>query len=277
LAVNWNPGTPSWNSGGSLAGGIVTITNGGGYPASIDGLIFSVSLTTSSQTYPINVVSCCSGNNINLAIPPTIATTYFTLTFKGPVNTKTFTYTTSSSNTPTGTITSPANLTVGTNTISFTLGSSVSATITGIQLVPVINSNYAITVPAHSWTTSGSLTTFTASLTTGSYNLLVSTTPYGYVAFQSNINVLFPINVVTDYTGSSQVTSFNGGSFTINASDLAPFSYITVNGFVGQIISYSTFSVTYVVPALVTLATQTNFSISQVAPLPASLFTFFSD
>jgi hypothetical protein len=277
MAVNWNPGTPSWNSGGSLAGGIVTIKSGGGYPVSIDGLVFSVSLTTTSQTYPINVVSCCGGNLISLAIPPTTASTLFTLSFKGPVNPKTYTYSTSSSLTPTGTITSPANLNVGNNIITFTVSSSVSATITGIQLVPVVNSAYPIVVPMNSWITNGTTTNFTVSLNSGSYNLLVSTTPYGYVAFQTKVNVLFPTNVVTDYTGNSQLTSFNGGSFTIAASDLAPFSYITVNGFVGQILSYSNTSVTYAVPPLVTTSTQTTFHISQPALLPDSLFTFFSD
>jgi hypothetical protein len=275
LTVNWNAGTPTWNSGGSLAGGIVTLYNGGGFPSSIDGLIFSVALTAGSQTYPINVVSCCNGNNISLLIPPTTVATLFTLTFKGPVNTLTKTYFTDPSLTPTGTITSPANLTVGANTISFTVSSS-SATITSIQLAPVVNSNFALTVPINSWTTNGSSTNFTITLTTGSYNLLVNTAN-GYIAFQSNINVVFPTNAVTDYTGNSQQTSFNGGTFTIAASSLAPFSYITINGFVGKILSYSTSSVTYAVPALVTTATQTAFSIAQSALLPGSLFTFFSD
>lgn len=66
LAVGWSAGTASWGLGGSTAGGIVTISNGGGYPASIDGQLFAITLTSGSNRYPVNIVSCCTSNTISL-------------------------------------------------------------------------------------------------------------------------------------------------------------------------------------------------------------------
>lgn len=69
LEVKWNPGTVSWAQGGSTAGNVVTISNGGGYPTSIDGILFSVSITSNTNTYPVNIISCCTGNSMKLEIP----------------------------------------------------------------------------------------------------------------------------------------------------------------------------------------------------------------
>jgi hypothetical protein len=67
LQINWTPGAASWSSGGSTAGGIATLTNGGNYPSSIDGKLFSISLTDeNSVNYPVNVLSCCTSNSIQI-------------------------------------------------------------------------------------------------------------------------------------------------------------------------------------------------------------------
>lgn len=66
LAVGWSPGTASWNQGGSVKGGIVTVSNGGGYPSSIDGKAFAVTLTVGTVSYPFTIVSCCSSNTLSL-------------------------------------------------------------------------------------------------------------------------------------------------------------------------------------------------------------------
>ena len=42
VTVEWVAGTASWSSGGSTAGALVSLTNGGGYPSAIDGKAFSV-------------------------------------------------------------------------------------------------------------------------------------------------------------------------------------------------------------------------------------------
>jgi hypothetical protein len=71
--------------------------------------------------------------------------------------------------------------------------------------------------------------------------------------------------------------SFNGGNFTLAASRLSPSSYISINGFQGRILSYSSSSVTYAVPPLVTNASQTAFALATDALLDKQQFTFFSD
>jgi hypothetical protein len=186
------------------------------------------------------------------------------------MNTITHLYSTSIYLTPTANITSPTNLTVGSNTITFAATNAYTATINSIQLVSTLNTSYAINIPNGTWTTTGTgsnaVTQFTAILTAGSYSLLVSSTPNGYIAINGAINVLFPININT----TSQQISFNGGTFTIAASYLSPVSYISVNGFAGQVTSYSTSSVTYSVPALVTTTTQTTFNLQTVSLLPNS-------
>lgn len=87
LAVGWSTGTASWGLGGSTAGGIVTIANGGGYPSSIDGNKFTITLTSGKNSYPVNIVSCCASNTIQLELPPAANGTSFTIMFTGPINT----------------------------------------------------------------------------------------------------------------------------------------------------------------------------------------------
>jgi hypothetical protein len=264
LTVNWNVPTVSWNAGGSVAGGIVTIS-GSGFPTSIDGIIFSISLVSGTTTSPANIVSCCSSNTVTIEIPPAANGTVYTLVFTGPVNTNNKTYTLSSSITPTANITavtSDINQTVGPKNITFAATNNVSATITAIKLVSTLDSSHVINIAAGSWSTTGSgataVTTFAATVNAGSYRLVVSTTPNGYISMNTTINNIFPTNAVTN----PQPVSFNGGSVTIQASYLSPVSYITVNGFKGAISSYTTSSVTYSVPALITADTQTAFTLT---------------
>lgn len=89
----------------------------------------------------------------------------------------------------------------------------------------------------------------------------------------STVDVAIPTNLVSN----PQSVSFNGGRYTIEASYLSPVSYITVNGFRGDVISYTNTNVTYQVPALVTTETQAAFNLAEVSKLTISQFTFFSD
>ena len=279
LSVTWNLPTVSWNAGGSTAGGIASIS-GSGFPSSIDGVAFSISILSGKTAYPLNIISCCGSNTVTIEIPSAPTGTAFTLAFVGPVNSINKTYTLSNSYTPTANInavTSANNQTVGPKTITFAATNSVNATITGIKLVSTLDSSHTITVASGSWNTTGNgsaaVTTFAETLNAGSYKLLVSTTPFGYISMNSTVDNTFPTNVIT----SNQQVSFNGGSFTIAASYLSPVSYITVNGFKGTITSYSSSSVTYSVPALVTPDTQSAFNLVDVSLLPTSQFTYFSD
>ena len=64
LQIKWTPGAVSWSEGGSTEGGIVKVINGDNYPASIDGKIFAVTLAAGTVSYPLKVISCCTGNSI---------------------------------------------------------------------------------------------------------------------------------------------------------------------------------------------------------------------
>ena len=213
-------------------------------------------------------------------MPPAPTGTVFTLTFTGPTNVITRTYSTSTFNTPTANITavsSSLNTSVGANNITFKATNSYPATILSIKLVSTLNKDHTIVVPNGTWNTTGTgsnaTTTFSATLNAGSYKLLVNTSPYGYIAMNSTIDIAFPINVNTN----TQQVSFNGGTFTIAASYVSPVSYIIVNGFKGKITSYNSSAATYSVPALVTPLTQSTFNLVGVDLLPNSQFTFFSD
>lgn len=70
MSVNLSPGTVSWASGGSRAGGIISINNGAGFPAKLDGTLFAVTITSGGGiVHPVKVVSCCAGNSISLEVP----------------------------------------------------------------------------------------------------------------------------------------------------------------------------------------------------------------
>jgi len=64
LSVLWNLGTIV--TGQSTAGSFVTISNAKGWPATLDDKIFSITLTSSTQAYLLNVASCCSGGNAEI-------------------------------------------------------------------------------------------------------------------------------------------------------------------------------------------------------------------
>jgi hypothetical protein len=197
----------------------------------------------------------------------------------GPTNTNYRSYAVSSSYTPIGSIASPSSPTlVGSNTIRMTATNAVAFTVTSISLISLFNSSHVITLPNNTWTTNGTGTSavveFTTVLSAGTYRVVVDTAPYGFVLISNPVlNVSFPTNVIT----SNQQLSFLGGSYTISATNLSPVSYITVEGLRGDIIAYSSSSVTYEVPALVTALTQSAFKLKEETLLSSSLLTPLSD
>lgn len=274
LTVNWNVGTVSWASGGSVAGNIVNLTAGSGYPSSIDGTAFSITITAASKIYPVNIVSCCSNNTVVFALPPFAAVTSLSIAFVGPAGKTSKSYSVSASYTPSAHITSSLNVNPGTNTITVAADNNVTANITAVSLVSAVNSTNIVSA---TFTTTGSgttaVTTVTATLASGLYKLLVLTVPYGYL----NITDIINVSISSDAQVTTQPISFNGGTVEIIGTNLSPSSFIIVNGFRGNILSYKTSSVIYNVAAFVTKATQDKFKLQQVALLNLSQFTFFSD
>lgn len=262
LEVKLDIGTKSWTGSGSTAGGILSFTNGGGYPTALDGVSFAFTITSGSTNYPVNMISCCSSNSMTFEIPPAADGTSFTLTMKGPVNTVTKTYTATTATTPTATLTSANSVTSGSNTIVFSASNSVGATIDNLKLVSTIDSTQTIAIPSGTWSVSGTgssaVTTFTANLGSGSYKIEANT-QNGYISIADTIGVQFPSGV----SPSSQQMSFNGGTFTLNAANLAASSYITVNGLRGKAISTTPSAATYEVPAQVSALTQSTFNLKK--------------
>jgi len=276
LVVTWNPGTLNVTAG-STAGGIVKFSSGAGYPSSIDGVAFSVTVSTSTTKYPTNIITCCTGNTLELEMPTAADGSVLVISFAGPVNTVNYTFYYSTNSTPAANIIALMDLDNGDKKVSFFNTTDLTATINSIRLVSTLDSSHSINVNVGSLvvTQSGTsvFTSFTATLKAGSYKLLANTSPYGYILMNTTVNVPFP----TNYAPSSPQLSFNGGQVTITADLLSPVSYITVNGFRGSILTYSDTAVTYAVPALVTTDTQTAFTLASVALLPTSQFTLISD
>ena len=206
-------------------------------------------------------------------MPKAVNGTVFTLTFAGPVDTNTKTYTARTSLTPTASITSSVTPTPGTSTVTFGITNSVAATIIAITLVSTLNPASTIVIPANSWTTSGSSTSFSANLNSGAYTLKVSTSPNGYILFSNRLDVQFPTGVTT----TSGAISFNGGTFTITGNNLSPASYITVNNLRGDIVSHTASAVKYHVPALVTSNTQSTFALAEDGLIDKTKLTVISD
>ena len=84
-----------------------------------------------------------------------------------------------------------------------------------------------------------------------------------------------PTNIIS----SADSYSYNGGIFTIAASDLSPISNIRVNGLKGALIDYSkaNSTATYEVPPFVTILSQSTYNLVQTELLDLSATTFFSD
>ena len=194
------------------------------------------------------------------------------INFVGPAGKVTRNYSVLSNYTPAARVSTSLNVAAGRNTITFVANNNVTATITAISLVSTLSSTN--TIPVLSWTNgTGTSATFTATLASGSYKLLVLTTPYGYVSIDDTINVSVP----PDANMARQTMSFNGGNVTITGSNLSPSSYITINGFRGNISSYGNSSVIYNVPPFVTAVTQSEFNLQTVSLLDNTKFGFFSD
>lgn len=198
---------------------------------------------------------------------------------KGPVNEKTYTYTALESLTPAGSRTSadPTDLSQP-NEITVTLSNAVSiSSVDSISLVSAIDSTSKIDIAANSWTVtgsgSGSTIAFNASLKTGAYNIVITTSPNGNIQLTNGVNGPFPSGVTGPAT---QQISFNGGQYTITADNLSPASYITVNGLRGDILTSSASAVTYQVPAFVTADTESILN-EKPAILPSSRFTYIAD
>ena len=276
LRVTWSMGTPNYNGGGSLAGNIVTFSGGAGYPTSL-GNGYNVLLQGSTgANLPVNIVSCCSNNVLQLALPPAVNGTVVNIVFKGPVTTTNIRYIYQQTLTPVINY-PPANpLSPGVSTtVTFTRTDTLSITsvnITRLQLVSTIDSARITDVPTFSVDTTTKIYTFTASLPSGSYNIL-ALTPNGYCQVNNPINVSLD-NAVS---ATTQTTAFTGGLFTVTGNNLSPSSFITVNNFRGTINSYTSSSVTYNVPPFVTANTQSAFKIAQPALLDGRNFVLSSD
>lgn len=275
LTVSWNLGTVSWASGGSTFGNIVNISNGTGYPQSIDGAMYSVAITAASKIYPVTIISCCTNNTIVFAIPPFPSNASLSIGFTGPAGRLSKTYSVSTSYTPTASIVSPLTVNAGSNTISFSATNTITANITAISLVSTLNPANSVAVAL--WNTTGTganaITNFTVTLSAGSYRVLVLSVPFGYINITDTINV----SISSDAQFAKQQISFNGGQVTLKGTGLSPSSSILVNGFVGTIAKYTSSAVTYNLPPFVTADTQAKFNLAAAAAINTSQFAFISD
>jgi hypothetical protein len=131
----------------------------------------------------------------------------------------------------------------GSNTITIQRNDTLTPLITSIRLVSTINSQDIITVA--SFTTNSSQHRFTVNLTSGSYRI-VAFTSMGYCEVNSTISV----RLKNGSTISSKPASFAGDQVTIYGEYLSPSSYIEINGFIGNIASYTPNAVTYRVPTI---------------------------
>jgi len=113
---------------------------------------------------------------------------------------------------------------------------------------------------------------FTVTLNAGPYKLRIATTN-GYFDIATVVNVAMPTNVVT----LTQDSSYAGGLYTITAQHLSPVSYIRVNGFKGELLTYTSTSATYEVPTLVTSLSQSTLGLTDVSLLKMGSFKYFSD
>ena len=271
LKVNWVPGIPSFNGGGSVMGNIVNFTMGSGYPESL-GSGFNVLVNIGGDNVAVNIVSCCASNVLILALPPSQPMKAITITFKGPVGSTSYTYFSDDAKTPK--INAPTTIfTPGANTVTFTRNDTISLPITSLKLVSAVDPTSVITVTTLTSTSTTPISyTFTATLNSGSYNIQ-ALTDYGYCNVSNPINVALSSGV----TGETIVSSYAGGVYKITGNNLSPASYILVNGFKGTVNTYTSTSVTYNIPPFVTSTSQNAFKLSKVAQIDSSGFTYSSD
>lgn len=277
ININWAQGTPNFDLGGSVVGNIVTFTGGSGYPASLgDGSGYNVLLKTSTgDNLPVNILSCCTNNELKLALPPAANNKQVYIVFQGPISTLNNSYIYQQALTPVIAYSGSA-LTPGVNSpITFTRTDSLdisSITITQLDLVSTVDSSKIISIP--SWTVNNTtkVYSFSVALPSGAYSIR-ALTPNGFCQVSN------PVNVGLDgvVSAASQSSGFSGGYFTITGSNLSPASYITFDSFKGTISSYSSSSVTYNVPPFVTANTQTAFNLAQITQIDSSLLTITSD
>lgn len=116
-----------------------------------------------------NVISCCSSSSISILMPSAVNGTKYTIQFNGPLNQVKFNYTALTSNTASVQLTSPSTVSVGSNTITLNQIDTVSNPITSIKLISTKDSLNIISVAT--WSTLNKVTTFTASLTSGSFSI----------------------------------------------------------------------------------------------------------
>lgn len=259
LNVGWKSGSQNtWS--GSTAGALVTFSAGSGYPVDLSNKQFSVTIKDGNNVVsPANVVSCCSGNSITILMPPAADTAYFTINFAGPTSSfKAGDYIAYAANTGTLSLISPSALSVGLNTITLNITKSVSNPIASIMLVSQRSAAY--TIPVANWTTNGTQITFSVLLTTGSFKFVVRGASLFY-SIADVINVAMPTNIIS----TAQSYSYNGGIFTIAASDLSPVSNIRVNGLKGALIDYNqnTSTATYEIPSFITNLSQSTYNLAQ--------------
>lgn len=83
-------------------------------------------------------------------------------------------------------------------------------------------------------------------------------TTLGYASFIGSLNVIAPTNLAH----ISTVSSFAGGLFTVTGVGQSSSSYIMVNGFRGDIRTYTSSSITFNLPPLITANSQEKFTLA---------------
>jgi hypothetical protein len=272
LKVEWTPGNLDLQQG-STEGAIISTYGGSNYPTSLGGFNY-ITLTNPfpNKQYDVNIISCCGNNTLSFAVPPLANGAYFYINFITPTQTLTLSYYAYSIYTPKLNLTSKQVVNPGLNSISVIRSDTLSSVlIKSIQMVSTIDNTNIIAIS--NWTTTNISTyTFSATLFSGSYKIVVLTN-YGYCTVNSTINVA----MANGSSILSKKVSFAGDFVTLTGSSLSPSSYITVNGFKGVISSYSSSTITYKVPALSSPTSQASYSLNSVSHIDSSLFGTFSD
>lgn len=136
--------------------------------------------------YPVNILSCCQNNTVQLLIPAAAANTVINITFKGPITTTFYSYKALAAKTPSIVLASNSTFDAGWNVITILRTDSVNDSISSIKLISTVGNSV---IDVANWTINGNNSfTFNAFLYPGAYKISALTS-YGFCQANFTINV----------------------------------------------------------------------------------------
>jgi len=125
------------------------------------------------------------------------------------------------------------------------------------------------------WTNTTSQLAFNVTLNSGKYGFILYDDVYGW--YTTAATSFITVSKSGTYSVTTTQTSFNGGAVTVTGNNIGNGAVLKINGLTGTVVSRTATEAIFNIPALVTLITQTSFTLAKNKTIDLAKTTTWGD